>query len=59
MSERIKEEGGKGGRVEGSEAGMTVEDYGGHSTEASAKLTSSVVLYETCSLRPSDLRLFL
>ena len=59
MGEGIKEEGGKGGSVEGSEAGMTVEDCGGHSAETSTKLTSSVVLQGTCSLGPSDVGLFL
>ena len=47
MGEGIKEEGGKGGRVEGSESGMVVEDYGGHSTKALAKLTSLVILFSS------------
>ena len=59
MGEGIKEEGGKGERVERSEAGMAVEDCRGHSAEASTKLTSSIVLHETCSLGPSDFGLFL
>ena len=59
MGEEIKEEGGKRGRVEGSETGMSMEDCRGHSAEASAKLTSLVVLHGTCSLEPTDLGLFL
>ena len=54
MGEGIKEEGVKGVRVKGSEARMAVEDCRGHSAEALAKLTSSVVLHGTGSHRPSD-----
>ena len=42
---RRKEDGREEGRVEGRESGITVEDCGGHSAEALAKLMSSLCLH--------------
>ena len=53
-----KEEGREEGRVEGKESGITVEDCGGHSTEASTKLMSSLCLHRSGSLRPTNFGFF-
>ena len=55
---RRKEEGREEERVEGRESGITMEDYGGHSAEASAKLMSSLCLHGSGSLRPTDFSVF-
>ena len=55
---RRKEEGREEGRVEGKESEITMEDGGGHSAEASAKLMSSLCLHEFGSLRPIDFGFF-
>ena len=53
-----KEEGREEGRVEGRESGITKEDCGGHSAEASAMLMSSLCLHGSGSLRPTDFGFF-
>ena len=53
-----KEEGREEGRVEGRESEITMEDYGGHSAEASAMLMSSLSLHGSGSLRPTDFSFF-
>ena len=53
-----REERREEGRVEGRESGIIVEDCGGHSTEASAMLMSSLCLHGSGSLRPTDLGFF-
>ena len=53
-----KEEGREEGRVEGRESGITMEDCGGHSAEASAMLMSSLCLHGSGSLRPTDFGFF-
>ena len=55
---RRKEEGREEGRVEGRESEITVEDCGGHSAEALAMLMSSLCLYGSGSLRPTDFGFF-
>ena len=55
---RRKEEGREEGRVEGRESRMIVENYGGHSAEASAKLMSSLYLHGSGSLRPTNFGFF-
>ena len=50
--------GGKGGRIEGREVGMAVEDIEGHSADASVLLKSSRFLHKSGSSRPSDLLRF-
>ena len=58
MSVETREEGDKGGRIEGGKVGMAVEDTGGHSADASALLKSSSFLHKPGSSRPSDLLRF-
>ena len=53
-----KEEGREEGRVEGRESGITVEDYGGYSAEASVKLISSLCLHGSSSLKSIDFDFF-
>ena len=53
-----KEEGREEGRVEDKESGITVEDCGGHSAKASAKLMSSLCLHGFGSLKATDFGFF-
>ena len=53
-----KEEGREEGRVEGRDFGLTMEDSGGHSVKASAMLMSSLYMYGSGSLKPTDIGFF-
>ena len=53
-----KEEEREEGRVEGREAGITVEDCGRYSAEALAMLMSSLYLHGSGLLRPTDFGFF-
>ena len=55
---RRKEDGREEGRVEGKESVRAVEDGGGHLAGASAKLMSSLCLYGSSSLKPTDFGFF-
>ena len=54
----IKDDGREEGRVEGKESGRTMEDGGGHSDKASAKLMFSLCLHGSGSLKPTDFGFF-
>ena len=57
MGVKIRE-GGKGGRIEGREVGMAVEDIRGHLVDASVLLKSSSFLHKSGPSRPSDFLYF-